>query len=211
MNLLKSVKLLENGLFIPKHKILAFSDLHIGFSLNVTIPLNTYGLIKKTIENMIIQTKPKRIVICGDVKHEFSKTLKEEYVHIKDLILLIKPYNPIIIRGNHDNFLQNITQNSVKILDKFEIGKYCFIHGHKLMNTNKTIIMGHEHPYTKLRDELGFSKNFKCHLINDNMIILPSINPLTYGNEVHSKPLSPIIKNYNNLRIFISGMEFPNK
>ena len=77
-----------------------------------------------------------------------------------------------------------------------------FVHGDKLVNeTEKVIIMGHEHPaisFEERRDE-----KFKCFLLGkykkSKLIIIPSFNFLTEGSDVTKENgHTPYVKSFKN-------------
>ena len=64
------------------------------------------------------------------------------------------------------------------------------------------MIMGHEHPSVRLRDEAGASYKFKCYLVGEvlgrEVIVMPSLNELASGTDVNlaseEELLSPILR-----------------
>ncbi len=213
------VRLLDFGVFLEEEKALLFSDLHIGYEQNlysngVMLPKSQYSVMKKNILGMIRKTNPKKIIICGDLKHEFSGNSSQEWKQVNDMILLLKSSckELILIRGNHDNYLQNILKkHGLSLLDHFETKRFMIVHGHEKIITRKKLIFGHEHPAITLKDEAGASHKYKCHLIDDKIIVMPSLNPLTFGFDVLNgeKPLSPLISDLENMKPVINGLVFP--
>lgn len=214
-----NVKLLDCGVFLKKEEILIAADVHIGYEkalLNsgITLPVSVFPSIRKKFSEMIKSTKPKKIILAGDVKHEFTKPLAQQIKQTAELLEFLKEQceELIIVKGNHDNFLINITEKmNIKLLDSYETEEYEIIHGHKTTESGKKIIMGHEHPAIELRDDAGGIHKYKCHLLGERMIVLPSVNPLTYGFNVlgKEKPLSPLLTNPEILQPCVSGLLFP--
>src|SRR3989442_1602912 len=75
-----------------------------------------------------------------------------------------------------------------------DLGGYTIVHGHEEVSTLHPIVMGHEHPAVKLKDELGAVVSVPAFLVTDRLIVLPAFSPLALGVDVSSYPyLSPIL------------------
>jgi len=163
---------------------------------------------------MIDAVKPERIIIAGDIKHEFSKNLTQEWKHVRSLIAFLQTSckELVLIRGNHDNYVQTILSRfNLELVDHYAYDDVFITHGHKPVETTKFLIFGHEHPALTLTDEFGVSHTYKCHLLGKNKLVLPSLNPLTFGFDVLSgkKPLSPLLCDLDELTPVVSGLVFP--
>lgn len=187
-------ELINKSIFFPKHGILVFGDLHLGYELMLKLQGKDNGITqlketKEEIQKTIQELKSKnyqlnKIILLGDLKHDFrfDKSGLEE---VEELFKFLEKYVPkekiIWVKGNHDKF--NL-KNKEKI--KFYIEeKIAFTHGDKSYNEIldkkiKTIVIGHIHPTTIIEE-----KECKCHLIgkwnNKKMIILPSFLHLIPG------------------------------
>jgi len=99
--------------------ILVIGDLHLGYEES----LNRGGVFisRKMFEEMIGELerifsksgKIDKIVLLGDVKHNFSGVLRQEWDEVSGLLEYLEGKlkdggEIIIIRGNHDNYLKNI-------------------------------------------------------------------------------------------------------
>jgi len=207
----------QPAVFIEEIDTLVLADLHLGIEgalekQGVFLPLNVSLRLVEKIEDLVDCVKPKRIIFLGDVKHEFGFPNPSEWVNVKKLLQFLLDSNLRIevIRGNHDNYL-------ISILKRYEIPLHqdvlnyrgiSFTHGHldvEVRNLEEIIIMGHEHPSIRLRDETGVSHKFKCFLVGrieeKILIVLPSANELATGTDVNltSKEefLSPILRKVN--------------
>ena len=85
------------------------------------------------------------------------------------------------------------------------------IHGDKMVNIPpavKTVIIGHDHPAVSIYEDLR-KETYKCFLVGKhkrkNLIVLPSLNPLTEGTDVkNEKLLSPFLhKELGNFDVYI--------
>jgi metallophosphoesterase superfamily enzyme len=65
--------------------------------------------IRDSLNRIICRYEPKRIVLLGDIKHDFAKAPYECRYDVSNIIrMLADAAEVIVIKGNHDNFLQNI-------------------------------------------------------------------------------------------------------
>src|SRR5437879_9248501 len=102
---------------------------------------------------------------------------------------------PIPVQGIHDNYLATILGDlNLTLHPRADLGGYTIVHGHEEVSTLHPIIMGHEHPAVKLKDELGAVVSVPAFLATDRIIVLPAFSPLALGVDVSSYPyLSPIL------------------
>ena len=205
-----------HGIFLKEFKALVIADLHIGYEAalekqGVMIPKSQYPKIKETIKKMIEISKPKMLIIVGDVKHEFGEATRQEWKEVLDLLDFLQSQNLriVVVRGNHDNFLIPILKKrGIELVDPyFQLGKFLFFHGHreidlKIFGGVDTIIVAHEHPAIVVKDDLGIKHKFKCFLkgkvYGKNLIVLPALSPLMSGAEINvisrGELLSPILR-----------------
>ncbi len=131
MKVADNIDIIDLALCIKGHLIL--SDSHIGFeeALNkqgILVPRFQFESIIKRLDHILLKSKGKKIdkiIINGDVKHEFGKISEQEWRHtLKLLDYLSKHCNEIIlIKGNHDIILGPIARKrNVKVLDYYLIG-----------------------------------------------------------------------------------------
>lgn len=201
------------------------ADLHIGYEeyLNkqgILAPRSQFEEIKKEIEDLMNEIKPKIIVINGDLKHEFGKISSQEWNDtLKILEILSKNCERIIlVRGNHDVVLEpiirRIGKRKIKVLKEYIIKNVCVLHGHLLneeieskLRNIKTIIIAHEHPAISLQEGMK-SEKFKCFLLGKwkkkKLIVMPSFLPIIEGSDVKKERVfSPFLKNIENFDVFI--------
>ena len=198
MNITPDIEMFDLALYTRATLIIA--DVHIGYeeSLNrqgVLVPrlqfeemVRRMSLIFEELKGRIIE----RIVVNGDLKHEFGTISEQEWRNtLKFMDLLAKHCNEIVlIKGNHDNILGPIAKKrNVKVLDYFIVepmnekpnnknplkkikksnkNKILILHGNKIpekgmLKEVSTIIIGHEHPAVSLRDGPRVEK-YKCYL-----------------------------------------------
>jgi len=211
------------GLFLTKHDSLVIADVHLGFESSISesgiyVPRRQLAKTLETLDEMIKTTKPARVIINGDLKHDFSRLLRQEREEIVKLIDFLRSKGVseiIVIRGNHDNYVSLVLKDlGVNLVDKLIIDKIMITHGHELFDPKKydvkTIIIGHEHPSISLRDELGIAYKFQCFLkgkliTNHEIVVLAHMSLYASGNPVtldRESYLSPIVKKYSLIEYF---------
>lgn len=219
MEITKGMKIQGKSLLIGSSLVIA--DLHFGQeeALNrkgVLIPRFQFKDIESSLMAIIKKNHPKELIITGDLKHEFGSILNTEWRNILKLRneVLELCDRIVIIKGNHDIMLGPIARKANVIVENHYFVKDVLIcHGDvipdkKLLDKCKTIVIGHDHPAISLHKE-NRTEKFKCFLkgkYKDKLlIVLPSFNPLTIGNDVLSgNLLSPLLsKNINNFEVFV--------
>ena len=131
MKLSNDIELVDLALYT--NNILVVSDFHIGFeeALNkqgLLVPRFQFPEIIKKLDNIFLKLKGKiidKIVICGDLKHEFGTISEQEWRHTLQLLDYFgKRCNEVVlIKGNHDTILGPIAKKrDVKVLDYYVIG-----------------------------------------------------------------------------------------
>ena len=189
------------ALFLRNERALVISDLHLGFEgalaeQGVSIPRFQRRVILERLGAMLDRTKTEKVVVAGDFKHEFSRNLVDEWVEVKQILrFLVDRVTPVMVRGNHDNYLATILGDlGIALKDRADIAGHTIVHGHEDVSTLHPIVMGHEHPAVKLKDELGAVVSVPAFLVSDALIVLPAFSPLALGVDVSSHPyLSPIL------------------
>ncbi|MDO5852230.1 MAG: metallophosphoesterase [Methanobacteriaceae archaeon] len=202
---------------------LVICDLHLGYetALNqngILIPQFQYKKIINKLYKIREKTCANKIIINGDLKHSFQKIQKQENKEILGLLDYLDKYYDeiIIIKGNHDNLTQYITQERNIILKDYYIeDNYYITHGHQIPESIpeniKTIIIGHEHPSITLRNHERIEK-IKIYLTglwnNKNLIVQPTFKFLSYGQDMLQKrTLSPFLDDINYLDFNVYGVD----
>lgn len=205
------IRIVGLGIYIEKISSLVISDLHLGYEevlekQGISLPQSQYPKMRKEIERMVKETNPKKLIVNGDIKHEFSGAQRQEWSEVSDLASYLKDAKTemIAIRGNHDNYLIPILKkNGVELRDNYSEKGYYFAHGHGEISTDAgTIIIGNDHPSISFRDELGVKLKFKCLLDGEangkRIIVLPAFSPLMPGSDINQMSkndfLSPTLK-----------------
>ncbi len=176
------------------------SDLHLGYEEamrknGIYFPRFQINEIKLNLKKLF-NRKIKRLIVAGDLKHEFGYNLHQEWKDVEEFVEFVTPkVELIVLRGNHDNYLKSILKNyGIDLLESFSLGEIEVIHGH-LDKKVESAILGHEHPSIKLRIR-GSIYNYPCFLRVKNFLVLPAFSPLMSGSDILTLNafLSPMLK-----------------
>ncbi|MEM0480782.1 MAG: metallophosphoesterase [Candidatus Aenigmatarchaeota archaeon] len=203
------------AIYIPKLDLVTISDLQIGYESHlaekgVFVPQKQTKEMIRNLKEISFLVNSKRLLINGDIKHEFSKPTSQEIREVKEFLTFAKQFfkEIIIVKGNHDNFILNILEEmDFPVYDPYYEEKgFCFLHGDKEVDLPECnyLIIGHEQPMILLKE--GFDKiRVKALLIgkfeNYNLVVLPAFSTIAAGSEVNvlsrEELLSPILKKCN--------------
>ena len=130
MKIFNVIELID--LAIYTNKTLVFADFHIGYEE----ALNKQGLLVprfqfkgilvrlKSIFDKLENHRIDRIVINGDIKHEFGTISDQEWRHTLNLLDYFGQHckEIILVKGNHDTILGPIAKKrNIKVVDYYLI------------------------------------------------------------------------------------------
>lgn len=202
-------------LYIESESTLVVSDLHLGIEEQyeregVYLPGSFLDEIIQSVKEPAKKVSAERIVILGDVKHEFGKPQELEWYGVKKLIKELSSIARLeVVRGNHDNYILNIlSEFHIPLHLNMRVGNYFLAHGHVFYpeeETGKKVIIGHEHPTVSVRDDLGIRHRFKaflkCRIEKRDVIVLPSASRITLGTDIN------VVNSLDLLSPFLKGRE----
>jgi hypothetical protein len=214
----------EPALLADEISTLIIADLHIGIeyemlNAGVKIPGRTAG-IKKKLLKILKETKVKRLVILGDLKHNVPSASFQESREIPEFVESAQEFVKGIdlVPGNHDGGIASFLPEEVKIhkSDGLVIGNLGMWHGHtwpsKKVMAADTLIVAHTHPAVLFIDGVGARSSERCWLkgsllkdklsakyekIGSQLILMPAFNPLCghgYVNEKKPRPVGVLMR-----------------
>jgi uncharacterized protein len=232
MELLPDIRADGTALYLEKSRTLVLADLHLGYeeaqrSSGMQLPATQEEDLLQEFDRLWARHHPARVVLAGDVKHEFGRISRQEWNGVQRFIahILEKGCVVSVVVGNHDKLLLPIISKM-----KLEHGRayvpepeILVVHGDetieklialgaltkKQLKSIKIILMGHEHPALRLSDGIR-EETVKCFLVGKltglgrrNVIVLPSCNPLAFGTDVvRERPLGPLLATYDGFSAF---------
>lgn len=196
----------DRCLLLKDGDVMVISDLHLGYESaleedGLHLPRINTNSIKESLHQSIHRYEPKTVVLLGDIKHDFRRPDNEcrrEIIEILDLIA--ETSRPVMIRGNHDNYLQNIISGTdYEMFDYLDVAGFRLEHGHSDSGI-RPVILGHEHPSLRIYDGIGAHVKLPCFLYarNEGAIVIPSFSRFSGGNDIGSGDvgafMSPALK-----------------
>jgi uncharacterized protein len=192
-------------LWIEEKGTLAIADLHIGLEAameksGVHIPRIQSATMKDSLIRIMERYDPDTILILGDLKHEFSGNLAQEWREVHDILSMLRDSAIVkVAKGNHDNYLVNIAQRlGIEVADSFEVNGISMMHGHA-PSTHRPLVIGHEHPSVRIFDRVGAFMKLPCflHFEEEEILVLPAFSPLASGTDFtnlgRADTMSPVL------------------
>ncbi|MBI2579812.1 MAG: metallophosphoesterase [Candidatus Aenigmarchaeota archaeon] len=184
---------------------LVIADLHIGITRDIwekgiSLPSQVSRMAER-VNSIKKRTRTSRLVILGDVKHRIPVASFQEEREVPDFLSLVNFRKIVIVKGNHDGEIEGIV-GKIPVRKSLSIGRYCLTHGHRKVATKKNmIIIGHNQPHVKLKDEMGaiyVEPAWVQGIMKDGreLTIMPAFNELCGASIVNEqKFIGPIAKN----------------
>jgi putative SbcD/Mre11-related phosphoesterase len=201
------IELLPGGaIVLRKPNTVVVADLHLGSEAaleheGLSLPRVQAKKIEAYLRSMVEAVGPDQLVIAGDLKHNFSRNLTQEWSEVAGFVRAISEIvDIVVVRGNHDNFLSTIlSEMAIPLKREHRIGGYTVVHGHAESSGKGPFIMGHIHPSIALRDEVGAGLKNPCYMYDETkgMIVLPALSIVSPGVDIVgntcSDTMSPLI------------------
>ncbi len=198
---------------------LILGDIQLGYEENleregVLVPRFQLQDILERLEKILHQVKVKRMVVNGDIKHEFGTITHQEWrdaLRFFDFVFskLGDGGELILIKGNHDLALDPIARKrNIQVVEQYALDDLTILHGHRVMlSPGKVLVIGHEHPAISFPEKRDVK--FKCFLKgrwqDKTLIVQPSFTMVTVGSDVlREAHLSPYLQSgVHNFDVYI--------
>jgi len=193
-------------LWMEDRGTLAMADLHIGLEAalertGVHIPRIQSATMKESLIRIMDRYDPDTVLILGDLKHEFSGNLDQEWRDVRDILSMLRDTATVkVAKGNHDNYLANISHKlGIEVADSFEIDGIAFMHGHA-DTAHRPLVIGHEHPSVRIFDRVGAYLKLPSflHFETEQILVLPAFSPLAAGTDFtnlgRADTMSPVLE-----------------
>jgi putative SbcD/Mre11-related phosphoesterase len=191
---------------LVREKALVVADLHLGYEASLehegfSVPRVQTRKLEDFVREIVEATSPRRIIVAGDLKHNFSRNLAQEWDDVTRFVRLLADLAQLdVVKGNHDNFLASIlAELGVPLRHELLVGGARIVHGHSGKLTDEMTIMGHIHPAIRLTDDVGGSVKDHCFLYDRSrrVLVLPALSLIAYGTDVvgqrSSDRMSPLL------------------
>lgn len=173
-------------------RTLVLGDLHLGIEASLELdgmqlPRAQSREMRRRIDDVVKAHPPERIVVLGDLKHEFSRNLDQEWSQVRAMLEHLGSIADVtVVRGNHDNYLATITSRlGLDLVDGAVVDGIHLSHGH-IADAGRPLVQGHEHPSARLFDGVGGFVKLPAFLYHQRaqVLIIPAFSPLAAGNDV---------------------------
>jgi len=205
----------ERCLIIDEGPTVVIGDLHLGYERalegeGIYLPRVNTNSIKDSLNRIICRYEPRRIVLLGDIKHDFSKAPYECRLEVTKVIkMLTDAAETTVVKGNHDNFLQNILSDiGIDLLDHTDIAGFRLEHGH-IDSGVRPVIIGHEHPSVRISGAMSGSVKIQCflHSAEAGIIVIPPFSPFSSGTDLSEEQfMSSACKNADMDKASVYGV-----
>src|SRR3989344_1547423 len=139
MKIDKNIEIIDLALKIKDTLII--SDLQIGIEgglqdQGIFVPVYQFDDVFARLQKIVEKTKAKRMIINGDLKHEFGSITNQEWRYILRILdYLLEKMEVVIVKGNHDVVINPIAKKrSVKVVDYFKIDDLLILHGQNVID-----------------------------------------------------------------------------
>ncbi|MGI6472210.1 MAG: metallophosphoesterase [Candidatus Methanomethylophilaceae archaeon] len=188
--------LLEGG------RTAVIGDLHLGYETSLEdegmfLPRVNTGTIRDALNRIISRYEPERMVLLGDVKHDFRRSRGESSDEILRVIrLLNEAVETLVIKGNHDNYIQNVLiEEGMSAVDFADIAGFRLEHGH-VDSGRRPVIIGHEHPAVRIPGSGG--EKIHCFVLarEEGVLVIPPFSPMSLGSDLLTEgtAMSPALR-----------------
>ncbi|MBO7409654.1 MAG: metallophosphoesterase [Candidatus Methanomethylophilaceae archaeon] len=182
----------ERCLILEKERTLVIGDLHLGYEKaleddGIYIPRMNTDSIRDSLNRIISKYEPERIVLLGDIKHDFKRAKYEGKEEVRSVLrLIMEAAEVVVVKGNHDNYIQNIiSEFGLEAADYVDIGGYRLEHGHEDSGV-RPVVIGHEHPSVRIPGEMSGGMKVQCFLYarKEGIIVIPPFSFLSTGTDM---------------------------
>jgi len=186
--------------------VLVIADMHLGYEAaleeeGLSIPRVQTKKIEAYVLELIDALAPSRVIVAGDLKHNFSRNLTQEWQDVARFVRSLVGRAALeVVRGNHDNYLGLIlSEHGIPFSREIRSSGVRVVHGHDGVLSDEPTIMGHIHPSIRLKDSVGATLKDPCFLFDEGrkILVLPALSLASPGTDVvgqeWSDRISPLL------------------
>ncbi|MCL2786512.1 MAG: metallophosphoesterase [Methanomassiliicoccaceae archaeon] len=205
----------ERCLILDDGPTVVIGDLHLGYEKaleneGIYLPRVNTASIKDSLNRIICRYEPKRMVLLGDIKHDFARAPYECRLEVTKVItMLTAAADVVLVKGNHDNFLENIISDiGMEAFDRVDVAGFRMEHGHVDSGT-RPVVIAHEHPSVRISDGMSGNIKLQCflHAEEDGIIVIPPFSPFSSGTDLSEEQfMSPACRSADMKRAIVYGV-----
>ncbi|GAB5537969.1 MAG: ligase-associated DNA damage response endonuclease PdeM [Salibacteraceae bacterium] len=169
--------------YIRIDKTLLLADLHLGKTMHfrkagLPIPAEARSTDQSGLMQLLLQEKPDRVIVLGDLFHSASNSECEELAMITSQFPNI---NFTLVLGNHDILAPaDYRSMDFEVCTKFELDKLILTHEPMDEVPPRYVnIHGHIHPGIRMRGKGLQAMTFPCFHLTQTHLCLPAFGALT--------------------------------
>lgn len=181
------------AVLIAPEEVLVVADLHLGCEAvleeeGLSLPRVQTRKIQEYVHALIDDVAPSKVVVAGDLKHNFSRNLAQEWDDVVRFIDGLEGKVALeVIKGNHDNYLGSILrEHHIPFTKESSFSGVRVMHGHQGSLDDCPTVMAHIHPSVSARDTSGIRVKDPCFLFSEEreLLVLPALSIMSGGVDV---------------------------
>lgn len=174
----------ERAIYLPKEKLLAISDLHLGKAAHfrkagLQVPSTLAQSDLNRLSFLLDHYQPETLLINGDMFHHDLNTDIDEFDIWKAKYREVKF---VLVKGNHDKLDEKQYHNlGIEIHEQsYCTSQFCFIHDAiKCNEKNLYPVSGHIHPGVSVYGKAKQSLKFPCFYFGEKYAVMPAFSAFT--------------------------------
>jgi len=184
---------------LTDQNVLVVADMHLGAEAaleyeGLSLPRVQTAKIAEYMDGVIEAVSPSKVIVAGDLKHNFSRNLVQEWREVERFVKSLSGKASLeVVKGNHDNYLGiMLREYGVPLRTETTVSDIRILHGHRGRLEGGMTVIGHIHPSLRLRDRTGASVKSPCFLFSEKrrVLVLPALSIVAYGVDVIGQPSS---------------------
>jgi len=172
----------EKAVYWQEQKALILADLHVGKAAHFRkngIPVS--GEVSRNdfikLYELLQKLNCKKLIVVGDIVHDKHN---QEWDDFHALIAHFPDIEIILIKGNHDKYLQKLSASILVKEKSFDIENFIFCHEPLAeKEEGKIYFFGHLHPGFSLKGKAKQSLRLPCFHIGMDFLQLPAFSDFT--------------------------------
>lgn len=175
----------DHTLYLPQQKRLLAADVHLGkaetFQAHgLGVPSGSDAADLQRLSQAVADTGAQQLVFLGDLVHHHSGWTPRVRMQLAELLTALD-IPVILIRGNHDSFVQaeDVDGDFSCVDERLVAGDFKFCH-HPTRQAERFTIAGHIHPTWTLRHG-GERLRLPCFDLGEWDLVLPAFSSFAGG------------------------------
>jgi DNA ligase-associated metallophosphoesterase len=173
----------EKVIFLPDLSTLLIADLHLGKvahfrKAGIGIPFESYKEDYRSLNDVLINYSPNKIVIVGDL---FHSTYNNDWENFIEFLSVFSEKQFILVKGNHD-IMSDVRYASpnLSLVETYILGDLIITHEPMVeIQEKKYNLYGHLHPGVRIKGRSKQSLRLPCFYFENNFGIMPAFGRFT--------------------------------